>query len=192
MGKSFLGGEKSVVIDRTPKEVFDYLADMSRHQEWNGEAGFTVTRRPEAGIRVGSVFETERNEIVSGPLMRGAASGGPVAMVKTMTVTTLEPQQWLSFETKNRYNGLLHSVERVRFGLTPEGCGTRVTMVTELESMLPGPYLSPLYALYILKEAVLGLFSRWARSRYPALFVGPYLSRIKGRAELDGVRSAAA
>jgi uncharacterized protein YndB with AHSA1/START domain len=50
MGKSFLGGEQSAVIDRTPEEVFDYLADMSRRHEWNGETGFTVTRRPEAGL----------------------------------------------------------------------------------------------------------------------------------------------
>ena len=58
--------------------------------------------------------------------------------------------------------------------------------------MPPGSYVSPLYGLYILKEAVLRLFSRWARPKYPALFVGLYLSRIKGRVELEGVRSAAA
>ena len=38
MRKSFLGGEKSAVIGRTREEVFDYLADMSRRHEWNGES----------------------------------------------------------------------------------------------------------------------------------------------------------
>ena len=72
------------------------------------------------------------------------------------------------------------------------GLGDQAGPGHRMELMPPGSYVSLLYAFYILREAVLRLFGRWARPKYPALFVGPYLSRIKGRVEREGVRSAAA
>ena len=164
MGKSFPGGEKSVVINRTPEGVFDYLAYMSRHHEWGGETGLAARGRSPGWV---DVRNGEERNILRPAHARGRF-GRPGGHGQDNDGDQPGAPLRLSFETKNRYNRSLHSAERVWFGLTPEGWGTRLTLVTGMESMLPGSYVSPLYALHILKEPVLRIFSRWAHPKYPA------------------------
>ena len=183
MGKTFLLSRKRVVIDSPPEQVFDYLSDMSRHGEWNPEEGFTVTLTPSGPAEVGSVSQRERNEYFQGPLVPGGSTVRPVSVVKKVTLTALRPQRELVFETENRYNGLLHSAERVSFGFEPDGRATLVTMVTELESMTPVIYIGPFYLVYLVNRAVSGLLGGLIATVFPELNVGPHLSRVKVRLE---------
>ena len=104
-------------------------------------------------------------------------------MVKKVTLTALRPHRVLVFETENRYNGLLHSVERVSFGLEPDGQATRVTMVTELESMVPGLFIGPFYLVYLVNRAITQLLGGLIATAFPKMTVGPYLARVKSRLE---------
>ena len=183
MGRTFQISRNEVVINSPPEKVFDYLSDMARHGEWDPEEGFTVTFTPAGPTKVGSVRQRERNEYFQGPLVQGGPSVRPVSMVKTVTLTTLRPNRELAFETKNRYNGLLHSAERVSFNLEPDGPATRVTMVTELESMVPGIYLGPFYVAYLMGQVVTKLLGGLMASAFPGMCVGPRLSRVKSRME---------
>ena len=77
-----------------------------------------------------------------GPLIiRGAMGDNPVRLVKTMTITVHEPNSALVFETRNSYNNLLVSIDKISFELQEEMAGTRVYMLSEVEAMVPGGFM---------------------------------------------------
>ena len=183
MAKPFLVSRKWVVIDAPPQRVFDYLADMARHREWNPESGFTVTERPTGSVGLGSVYQREREEQFQGPLIRGGSSLRPVELVRSTSITVFEPYTSLAFGTKNSFNGLLHSVELMTFEFDPTLEGTRVVLVEELEAMVPQAFIGPIYAMRVARGAFGRLIDGWASRYFPGLAVGPHLSRIKQRVE---------
>lgn len=48
----------SVLIERSPEDVYDYLIDIRNEQQWN-DGLRTVAMRSEGSIRVGTIFEAE-------------------------------------------------------------------------------------------------------------------------------------
>jgi hypothetical protein len=50
--------ENSVLIARSPEDVYDYLIDMRNEQQWN-DGLKTIVMRTESPVRVGTVFEAE-------------------------------------------------------------------------------------------------------------------------------------
>ncbi len=185
MAGPFVVGRHGVVIGAPPQQVFDYLADMARHVEWNGEVEFHVTARPEGTPRLGSVYSRELTGEMGGYLMLGATWGGDnkVTVVKITTIAVCEPYFGLVFETRNSYNGLLHSVEKVSFDLRQEIEGTMVTMVSEVEAMVPSAFIGPVYAIRAFRAAFDRLFGGLLSGLFPAMTAGPHLSRVKEMVE---------
>ena len=222
MAGPFVVGRHTVVIAVPSQRVFDYLADMTRHREWNKEgedfdrsvrpegrgrparAAETIERQssfpsfgrnwsreliitasPEGPIGIGSVFRREWTAPMQGPLiLRGGMGDSMVTVDKATTITAYEPYSALVFETRNSYNGLLQSIDKVSFELREEWGhnrsaetdymaiqeATNVSMVSEVEVMVPGVFIGPVYALRLLRASLDRLFPKMA---------GPHLPRIK-------------
>ena len=169
-------GRHGVVIGAPPQEVFNYLADMARHGEWNGEPDFMVTTRPEGRLGVGSVCRREKTGVMRGPLIiRGGMSDNPLRIVKTMTITSYDPYYSLGIETRNSYNGLLASIDKISFDIRQETEGSRVNMVSEVETMVPGGFLGPVFAIRVVRI----ILDRLLGDRSASMKPGPHLPRIK-------------
>ena len=195
MAGPFVVARNSVVIDVPARQVFDYLADLSHLSEWTGEVDFRVTSSPERLAGAGALLQREKSGVMRGPLIiRGGMSDNPLRVVKVSTITVYEPYAALALETRNSYNGLLHSIERFSFDLhplsslngrigEPEVDGTQLSMVSEIEPMVPSIYIGPVYAIRLVRA----LLERLLRNRLGGLFTqvtaGPQLSRVKARTE---------
>ncbi len=183
MAKPLMIGRNWVEINAPPQRVFEYLSDLARHREWNPETGFTVTYRPAGAVGLGSIYERERQEQFQGPLIRGGSAVHPVDLVRTTSVKTFEPYRSLAFDTRNAFNGLLHSVESMTFELEPTLEGTRVTLVNELEAMVPQAFIGPVIATRVVRAAFVRIIDGWASKFFPGLAVGSHLARVKQRLE---------
>ena len=195
MAGPFVVARNSVVIDVPARQVFDYLADLSHLAHWTGEVDFRVTSPPERMAGPGALLQREKSGVMRGPLIvRGGMSDNPLRVVKVSTITVYEPYVALAVETRNSYNGLLHSIERFSFEFhplspfhgrsgEPEADGTQVSMVSEIEPMVPSMYIGPVYAIRLVRA----LFERLLRNRMGGLFTqttaGPQLSRVKEMTE---------
>ena len=191
MAGPFQVGHNSVVIGVPARQVFDYLADLSRIMEWSGESDFRVTRAPEGPPGPGVSLRREQSGVMRGPLIiRGGMSDNPLRVEKVSSLTVYEPPGpegpeagALVVETRNSYNGLLHSIEKFKFELFPQTDGTRVILVSEIEPMVPSMFIGPVYAIRLVRSA----FGRLLGSRLSKeLPVGPHLSRIKQTVEAAG------
>ncbi len=180
MAGPFVVSRNRAVINAPLQDVFDYLADMTRHGEWNPEEGFRVTAQPEGPLGAGSVFSREKNGVMRGPLIiRGGMADNPVRVVRIMTITAYRPYGELVFETRNSFNGLLHSVERMSFTFSQEPEGTAIAMVSQIEPMVPSAFIGPVYAIRLARSAFDRLFGKRLSGLFPNMNVGPYLSRVK-------------
>ncbi len=180
MAGPFEVSRNAVVIDAPAERVFEYVADMTRHGEWNPEPGFEVTAFPSEPPTVGSVFRREKRGVMRGPLIiRGGMSDNPVRLVKTMIVTALEPHSNLAFETSNSYNNLLVSKDRISFEFRQEMEGTRVIMVSQVEALVPGAFMGPAYAMRVARGFLMRILGGKLSDSSPKLPAGPHLSRIK-------------
>ena len=176
MAGPFLVGRNGVLIEAPSQRVFEYLADLSRHIEWNPEPEFRVTARPDGPPGTGSVYRRERTAPMQGPIiLRGGMGDSMVTMVKSTSITVFEPPIALVFETSYSYNGLLHSIEKMSFDLCQEAGGTRIAMVAEIEALVPSAFIGPVYAIRFVR----GLIGRLLGDRFFAASAGPHLSRIK-------------
>ena len=188
MAGPFVVARNSVVINAPARQVFDYLADLSHLPEWTGEIDFRVTSSPERMAGPGALLQREKSGVMRGPLIvRGGMSDNPLRVVKVSTITVHEPHAALAVETRNSYNGLLHSIERFRFEFHPDMDGTQVSMVSEIEPMVPSIYIGPVYAIRLVRS----LFERLLGNRLGGIFtqatVGPQLSRVKERTEANAI-----
>ena len=155
-----------------------------RHTEWNQDPGYRETILTEGPLGPGSVLRRERDGVMRGPLIiRGGMGDNPVQIVKTLSITGYEPHTGLAFETSNSYNGLLVSRDRITFQFQEEMEGTRVTMVTEVEAMVPGGFMGPVYAIRVARVAFERLMGKLLGSRLPRMSPGPFLPRIKEAVE---------
>ncbi len=180
MAGPFLVGRHRAVIDASPQGVFEYLADMARHVEWNPEPGFQVTARPSHPPGVGSLYRRERTAEMQGPIIvRGGMGESLVTMVKETTIVVYQPHDAIVFHTRNSYNGLLHSIEEYAFELGNEVAGTSVMMVSRVEAMVPGVFIGPVYAIRLVRGVAERLLGDRLSRLFPGMSVGPYLSRIK-------------
>ena len=191
MAGPFVVSRNGAVIGAPPQQVFNYLADMTRHGEWNPEEGFRVTAQPEGQPGVGSVFRRERTGEMQGPLILRGGMGAEsrATMVKITSITVYQPHRELVFETSNSYNGLLHSVETMFFSFSEEPEGTKVAMVAQIEAMVPSAFIGPVYAIRIARAAFDRLFGRRLASLFPDVTVGPHLSRVKEMLETGKITS---
>ena len=186
MAGPFVVARNQVVIGAPAQGVFDYLADFTRHGEWNQDPGYRETLLSEGHPGLGSVLRREKNGVMRGPLIiRGGMGDNPVRIVKTVTITGYEPHTGLVFETSNSYNGLLVSRDKVSFQLQEEMEGTRVTMVTEVEAMVPGGFMGPVYAIRVVRAAFDRLLGKRLPPRTPP---GPFLPRIKEAVEKGQIK----
>ena len=199
MAGPFVVARNSVVIDVPARQVFDYLADLSHLSQWIGEVDFRVTSSPERMAGPEALLRREKSGVMRGPLIvRGGMSDNPLRVVKVSTITVYEPYAALVVETRNSYNGLLHSIERFSFEFHPLSPfhgrigepgvdGTQVSMVSEIEPMVPSMYIGPVYAIRLVRS----LFERLLRNRLGGLFtqetVGPQLSRVKDMTEAKAI-----
>jgi hypothetical protein len=56
LGRAIL--DNSVLIARSPEDVYDFLFDMRNEQQWN-DGLKTIVMRAGSPVRVGTVFEAE-------------------------------------------------------------------------------------------------------------------------------------
>lgn len=56
LGRAIL--DNSVLIARSPEDVYGYLFDMRNEQQWN-DGLKTIVMRAESPVRAGTVFEAE-------------------------------------------------------------------------------------------------------------------------------------
>ena len=180
MAGPFVVGRNRAIINAPARQVFEYLSDLSRYGEWTGEEDFRVTALPEGPAAEGAHLRRELRGVMRGPLMvSGGMSDNPLRVVKATTITVFEPHTALVVETRNSYNGLLHSIEKYTFHLLEEAHGTTVGMVSEVEPLVPSAFIGPVYAI----RAVRGFFSRLFGKRLSGLFpetsVGPHLAKVK-------------
>jgi hypothetical protein len=184
MAGPFVVGRNRALLDASAKQVFEYLSDLSHHPAWNDESGFKTTVLSEGPTKVGSEFRRERTGQMQGPLiLRGGMGESTVTLIKTTTIAVHEPNSVLVFETRNIYNGLLHSIERMTFNLSEEVEGTVVTLVSEIEAMVPSAFIGPVYAIRVARGIFQRLFGNRLTARFPGSSVGPHLSRIKEATE---------
>ena len=180
MAGPFVVDRNGVVIDAPAQQVFEYLSDMTRHGEWNLEPDFLVTSSPQYPPGPGSVLRREKSGVMRGPLViRGGMADNPVRLEKTMTMTVYEPNSALVFETRNSYNNLLVSIDRVSFELQEQIEGTRVYMLSEVEAMVPGGFMGPAYAMRIARAFLGRILGGKMQGYSPSLPAGPHLSRVK-------------
>ena len=173
MAGPFVLGRNGVVIDAPVQQVFEYLADMTRHGEWNPEDGFRTTAQPEGQPGVGSVLRRERTGESQGPLAirPGPGPASSVTITLSTAITVYQPHGALTFETRVSYNGLLYSIERTSFELQAGPEGAWVTKASEVEIMVPSAFIGPVYAIRMVRAG----FARLMRRTSP----GPHLSRVK-------------
>ncbi len=180
MAGPFLVGRNIVVIDVPARLVFEYLADLAHLGEWTDETDFVVRSRPVGPPGLGANIQREKSGVMQGPLiLRGGMGESRVTMAKFTTITVYEPETALVIETRNSYNSLLHSIEKFTFDFGPEMDGTRVTMVSEVEAMVPSMFIGPVYAIRLVRGVFERILGKRLSRLFPDVSVGPHLSRIK-------------
>ena len=183
MAGPFQVGHNRVVIDAPARLVFDYLADLSHIMDWGGEPNFQITRMPDGPPAEGSLMLWERSGIMQGPLiLRGGMGESRVTLEKRTTIALYCPHSSLVIETRNIYNGLLHSIERFKFELDELG-GTQVSMVSEIEAMVPSIFIGPVYAIRVVRNIFGRLLGGRMAGFLPQATAGPHLSRVKDELE---------
>lgn len=106
--------------------VFSYLADFTRHSEWDGDRDLKVTKTSPGPVSVG--FTCQREGI-----REGGVGQGNVTYVKEQTVSIFVPIERLAFRQMN------HDAEVGEFhviDLKPVNGDTRITKVCR--SSIPG------------------------------------------------------
>ena len=183
MLKPVQGIQRWALINASPEVVFAYLADLTRHGEWDAQTGFRMVGMSEVPVAEGSFCHRERIETFQAPILRGGAIANEVSWIRSLTVTSCVLNQALDFETKNLYNGLIIGVEAVSFRLYREGLGTRLVMTSKRSANMPGPF----YLVMITTEWVQSLASRllvgWLFRTFPRFRSNGQLSRIKTQVE---------
>ena len=187
MAGPFVVGRYGAAVNAPPQRVFDYLADLERIGEWNPEPEFRATARPAGTPGVGSIYRRENTGAMPGPLiLPGGVGDRRVTVVKALTIAVYEPYDALVLENANSYNGLLHSAETYAFEFSPAPGGVRVTLVAQVEAMVPSAFIGPVYAMRIARAAFERVLGARLTARFPEIAVGPYLSRIREAVESGG------
>ena len=94
------GAKGDIVVNAPPDKVFSYLADFTRHHDWNGWQGFRLKPTSRGSFGVSSTFEASADL----PITEMASSyGGTTSGLKTYTrvetVTEVVPNTRLAFSS---------------------------------------------------------------------------------------------
>lgn len=110
-----------VRIDRTPEQVFDFVADVRNGPKWNPDSS-NVVLTSDGPVGPGSVFEEEREGF-------------------GRTVTTIDVFERPSRLELDARAARVHV--RVRYAIEPDGATTQVTCAAELRLRGPSRLFEP-------------------------------------------------
>ena len=158
-----LGIKRWVLIEAGPEVVFDYLTNLSSHEQWEEYSGFAVVEISAGPVVRGSSCRRERIETLQAPILRGGKASNQVTWTKNLTVVSCEPNCSLGFEIENLYNGLSMGSEHVSFRLFPEQSKTILLMTDKKNPHLPGPF-------YVIMQGIESLRSWIAQPVVGTLF----------------------
>lgn len=114
-----LGVKRNILVNAAPDKVFSYLADFTRHHEWNGWRDFRLKPTFPGYFNVGNTFHASANLFSTG--------WGTRTYRRVETLTEVFPSIRLAFDstiTPGRNEGNW----RVSFDVEPADSGARVTM----------------------------------------------------------------
>ena len=177
------GVQRWILINAGPEPVFSYLANLSRHSEWDEHSGFRLILISDDPVALGSSCQRERVEMFQAPILRGGVTSRQVSWIKSLTVTGYEPNNSIDFETKNLYNGLSVGSEFISFRLFPEGTGTVLVMTDKKNPHLPGPFHLLMLGMETLKTIATRPFINLLFRVFPGLRSNRQLARIKSAVE---------
>ena len=178
------GVNRWVSIEASSEVVFGYLADLSRHGEWDELSGFVVVGTTERPIAEGYSCDRQRVETFLSPVLRGGQISNQVTWTKRLTVVVYEPNRRLDFETKNLYNGLSFGSELVSFRLVSEGSSTVLVMINKKNPHLPGPFHIFMMGMDSLRSWISKPIVGACFRAFPSLRVNRQLKCIKETVEL--------
>lgn len=177
------GPQRWVLINASPEAVFNYLADLPNHGEWDAQTGFRVVQVSDEPVAEGSVCLRERMETFQAPILRGGSIASPVSWVRSLTVTGCVPNTALDFETRILFNGLEFGAESVSFRLFPDGAGTQLVMTSSRSAHMPGPFHVIKLVTELAQDLASRLFVGWLFRLFPRLRSNGQLTRIKAEVE---------
>jgi len=124
-GEAMAGFEKQIVVNASPDQVFTYLADFTRHDEWTAHP-VNIQQTSEGAIGAGSTF-TSRNHFMGRDLE------------DALVVKEFVSNERLVFEADGNTGLFRHVIE-----IQPVDGGSRVTKSIEaLRTPLIGKLLAP-------------------------------------------------
>ncbi len=177
------GPQRWVLINASPEAVFNYLADLPNHGEWDAQTGFRVVQVSDEPVAEGSVCLRERMETFQAPILRGGSIASPVSWVRSLTVTGCVPNTALDFETRILFNGLEFGAESVSFRLFPDGAGTQLVMTSSRSAHMPGLFHVIKLVTELAQDLASRLFVGWLFRLFPRLRSNGQLTRIKAEVE---------
>ena len=104
--------EDRISIEAPASQVYDYVADLTRHGEWGGH-GLEVTKTTEGPAAVGSVFSTTAKQFGT--------------QREQSTITELAPGSAFAWESTGALGRARH-----RFSLSGDGGSTTLTKSAEI------------------------------------------------------------
>jgi len=104
--------EDRISIDAPADQVYDYVADFSRHADWSGN-GLQVTKSTEGPVAVGSTFSTTAKQFGT--------------QREQSTITELSPGSAFAWESTGALGRARH-----RFSLADDGGTTTLTKSAEI------------------------------------------------------------
>ena len=104
--------EDRISIDAPADQVYDYVADFSRHADWSGN-GLQVTKSTEGPVAVGSTFSTTAKQFGT--------------QREQSTITELSPGSAFAWESTGALGRARH-----RFSLAGDGGTTTLTKSAEI------------------------------------------------------------
>lgn len=128
--------EDRISIDAPAGQVYDYVADFTRHAEWSGH-GLQVTKSTEGPVAVGSVFSTTAKQFGT--------------QREQSTITELSPGSAFAWESTGALGRARH-----RFSLAGDG---RSTTLTKSAEIVEPTFLAKLTSWKLSKDIPKGLHS---------------------------------
>lgn len=159
--------KRSMLVNAPVDDVFDYLGDLTRHGEWDGDDWLTVKRISPITRSVGSWCERRGSKQVYAYDVGETRTTG----LKTIDIMVSMRNERLVFARSRKGDSHVTQQDVLTFELEPIPAGTRITVQKDV--ILDWMSLALLLPFWPFVK----LYGLWA--------LGGYLSRISSR--LDGL-----